>query len=399
MATPNQSDDDVPAGLRSSTPVNYSSTTKHSDVKSTSTAKPAAAVAKTASENVISADVQASRDHDALLIWQEELAKAQDRLKKGDPRAEGDIAGLQREIQRVSKQGIVAPVAPTTASPEVADDDEATHLKTATDVNYGTSPATSAATTPAISDKTKLEAGVGAAIGAYAGHKQRKNDAASAETQYAHLPPEARPVSLASLQRYINSQFSVQIPLEKLKELTGIDIRTMKEVQDARKLVEGSPAAREPVVKDVDGRRTTVSYRNTPTQTPIDISMYPTEAPSLMGRVGNAVSSGTKSALEGASKFLRPIAGGAVAIPQLFDAATDYLQKKPVDPTQVISGLGGIGMMSRSTPIGAAGALAQIPYAIRHREELARAMTMNDINPTAFPIGTAGADEPMVPRQ
>jgi hypothetical protein len=173
----------------------------------------------------------------------------------------------------------------------------------------------------------------------------------------------------------------------------------MKEVQDARKLVEGSPAVREPVVKDVDGRRATVAYRNTPAQTPIDISMYPTEAPSLMGRVGNAISGGTKSALEGASKFLRPIAGGAVAIPQLFDAATDYLQKKPVDPTQVISGLGGIGMMSRSTPIGAAGALAQIPYAIRHREELARAMTMNDINPTAFPIGTAGADEPFIPRQ
>lgn len=45
--------------------------------------------------------------------------------------------------------------------------------------------------------------------------------------------------------------------------------------------------------------------------------------------------------------------------------------------------------------MGTAGALATVPYAIKNREELLRGMTMNDINPTAFPAGTSGADDPV----
>jgi hypothetical protein len=34
--------------------------------------------------------------------------------------------------------------------------------------------------------------------------------------------------------------------------------------------------------------------------------------------------------------------------------------------------------------LGVAGALAQWPYIVKHRDELARALTLGDINPTMF---------------
>lgn len=248
-------------------------------------------------------------------------------------------------------------------------------LEDETGENQNTSPAS-------------IASGAGAAVGAYVGNKRRKE---SPDQKFSNLPVEMRPQSALSLQRYINSQLSAPVPLNKLKELTGMDIRTMKEAQAAITRIQGAPASREPVVKDVGGRRTTVSYRTNPAQSPVDISMY--ENPSLMNRIGNYASNTAKSVASGASNLLRPIAGGAIAAPQLLSVANDYQQKNPIDATQVISGLGGLGMMTKSTPLGLAGAAAQIPYAIKHREELARGMSLSDINPTAFPVGTSGAEE------
>jgi hypothetical protein len=48
--------------------------------------------------------------------------------------------------------------------------------------------------------------------------------------------------------------------------------------------------------------------------------------------------------------------------------------------------------------MGAAGALATLPYAIKNREELLRGMTQSDINPTAFPAGTTEGDELVISR-
>jgi hypothetical protein len=410
MTTPAK-DDDLPEGLRNAAQVNYGIGKRHDDgVKPVQTAKPAPAKAATGTpENKVPAAAQAFRDEDAVRILNVELQRAEQRLSEAKTkdeisRAQGDVAGVQREIQRAQgKNPLVASLPQDAASSPVEPvaiqgDELAPGLNQATTVDYGpTTNTTVAPTNQFVPDRVKYEAGVGAAAGAYTARKQAKAANAQIDAQYAHLPPEMRPVNPASLQRYINSQFSVQIPLEKLKQLTGMDIRTMSEVQAARRLVEGSEMSREPVVKDVNGRKTTVSYRTTPAVPPINISMFP--SPSLMSRVGDAVSSGAKSFASGAANMLRPVIGGAVAAPQLMEAGTDYLQKRPVDPTQVISGVGGLGMMTRSTPLGVAGGLAQIPYAIKHREELARAMTMHDINPTAFPLGSPGADEPLVPRQ
>lgn len=397
MGKPSQQDDDIPEGLRSTTQVNYSASKKHDDVPAVKAKKEVAAPAP----SPVSAEEKAKRNEDAVRILQKELLDARERLKLGNPSAAGDIRALEKELARAT--GEIPPASDSSAAPSdqaVVDPDVAPSLSSASTVSYGTTSAPPKK--PLISDRTKTELGLGATIGAVVGSRQRKAEAAQAEAmqeKLSSLPPEMRPVNPAALQRYINSQFSVSIPLEKLKELTGVDIRTMKEVQEARRIIEGREASREPVVKDVDGRRTTVSYRATPAQQPIDISMFAAEPPSIATRIGNAIASGTKSAATNALKYISPIAGGAVALPQLAGAATDYFKNKTVDPTQVTSGLGGLAMMSRSAPIGTVGALAQIPYAIKHRDELARAMTMTDVNPTAFPAGTAGADEPLVPRQ
>lgn len=68
-------------------------------------------------------DVQAARDRDALGILQAELADAQRRASQGDPRAQGDIESLRKEIQRATTGTSGAPAprpAPLATSGEAA---------------------------------------------------------------------------------------------------------------------------------------------------------------------------------------------------------------------------------------------------------------------------------------
>lgn len=56
-----------------------------------------------ASPWLVAPQVQAARDKDAGRVLQTELASAQQRLAAGDPRAAGDVAGIQREISRLPR--------------------------------------------------------------------------------------------------------------------------------------------------------------------------------------------------------------------------------------------------------------------------------------------------------
>jgi hypothetical protein len=163
----------------------------------------------------------------------------------------------------------------------------------------------------------------------------------------------------------------------------------MAEVQEARRMVEGSDAQRVPVKKDVNDRTKTVSYRTIPGTPPIDISSYAQQPQTFFSKMGRNIAQGAKSMGSDALGYARPITGGMIAAPQLYDVGMSAFGNKPVDETQVMSGLGGLAMMSRSSPIGYLGAAAQLPYAIKHKEELLKNMTMGDINPVAYPAGTA----------
>ena len=95
----------------------------------------------------------------------------------------------------------------------------------------------------------------------------------------------------------------------------------------------------------------------------------------------------------GITRIGQGIVGGAIAAPQLAEYASNAVNGKPTDNTQLVSGLGGLAMALGKGRAGLIGTAAQIPYAVKHREELLKNMTFNDINPTAMPLGTPGAQE------
>jgi hypothetical protein len=369
-------DDDLPPSLRDSISVNYGVGKRHDEVEQRQPSKPAPQ-AKPKQE-------AASNPIDDLIG---DLQAAQQRGNKGT-----------QNINPHLKAEAVEPISTETNS-TAEDEKDAGNLppglKDSKEMNYNAAPVANQQKPDIISNRLKAELGVGALTGAYVNRRRSKEEARSGETnaqKYSNLPPEMRPVDAKSLQRYINSQFSVEIPLEKLKELTGMDIRTMKEVQEARRIIEGSEAQRIPVKKDVDGRTTTVSYRNIPGSAPIDISGLGFKPSTFMSRLGSNIAEGAQSLAGGAMKYMQPVIGGMVAAPQLLRSATDFYQNKPVDPTQVASGLGGLAMMSKNPALGVVGGLAQVPYAVKHADEITNALRMNDINPTAFPAGTVGAE-------
>jgi hypothetical protein len=97
----------------------------------------------------------------------------------------------------------------------------------------------------------------------------------------------------------------------------------------------------------------------------------------------------------GAAKVGMGTVGGALTGLQGYNMAT---QKEPVDWSQYLSLLGNLGITFGGPKLGTVGGLAQIPYAVKHREDIARGMGLGEINPTAFggapealetPIGSA----------
>lgn len=97
----------------------------------------------------------------------------------------------------------------------------------------------------------------------------------------------------------------------------------------------------------------------------------------------------------GLGKATMGAVGGAQAGLSGYDIYQKFKNKEPIS-WEDWSRLGGsLAQTFGGRKLGTAGALATLPYAIKNREEILRGMTMNDVNPTAFPAGTSGADEPV----
>jgi len=86
----------------------------------------------------------------------------------------------------------------------------------------------------------------------------------------------------------------------------------------------------------------------------------------------------------GLARMGQGVVGGALAAPQLMEYGRDVANQRPADQTQLASAVGALMMALGRGRTGAVGGLAQIPYAVKHRQELARSMNLSDINPTAF---------------
>lgn len=384
-------DDDLPLGLREATTMNYGVGASSANQQKIAP-KPVSNPLNVSSDSIIpNALLKSFKGPEITQDLSNELAIAKKRLADGDKNATKDIQHLLQEIAKSQSKSPMSGLSPTiqNAETEKIDGDQPPGIGQSTTMDYGQNKRSTIETE--FPTKLATEIGVGALTGAVVGKKQRKNDLIRAEQEkirISTLPPEMRPVNVDSLQRYINSQLQHPVPLDKLKELTGVDIRTMSEAQKAIRQIQGSEASRDPIIRNVDNLKRTVAYKSTSAQQPIDISQFAVEPPTFFNKVGNTVANTAKAIPSVANKFMSPIVGGMVAVPQLMESGTNYLQNKPVDPTQVVSGLGGLGMMSRSPLFSIPGFLAQIPYLNKHKNEIANALSMSEINPTAFSAGS-----------
>ena len=74
--------------------------------------------------------------------------------------------------------------------------------------------------------------------------------------------------------------------------------------------------------------------------------------------------------------------GGAITAEQAYQMARDYWKNKVTpDWTQWASFVGGPLATFGGRYLGPTGMAMQIPYAVKHREDIARGMTMGDIVP------------------
>lgn len=99
--------------------------------------------------------------------------------------------------------------------------------------------------------------------------------------------------------------------------------------------------------------------------------------------------------LKGTARIGQGVVGGTLAAPALYEYTRDALKKdvnKPADTTQAVSGVGGLMMALGKGKLGTLGALAQIPYAVKHRDELARSQLLADIVPDTIRMGMTGSE-------
>lgn len=98
---------------------------------------------------------------------------------------------------------------------------------------------------------------------------------------------------------------------------------------------------------------------------------------------------------KGLARMSQGVVGGATAAPQLYEYGRDVISgvpSKPADTTQLASGVGGLMMALGKGKTGALGALAQIPYAVKHRDELTRNMRLSDVVPDVIRMGMTGSE-------
>ena len=100
-------------------------------------------------------------------------------------------------------------------------------------------------------------------------------------------------------------------------------------------------------------------------------------------------------AAKGTGRIAQGIVGGTTAAPALYEYGRDILKKdvnKPADTTQGLSGLGGLMMALGKGKMGGLGAALQVPYVVKHRDELARSQLMSDVVPDVIRMGMTGSE-------
>lgn len=149
-----------------------------------------------------------------------------------------------------------------------------------------------------------------------------------------------------------------RLTVQELGDLTKMPVNTSKDIWNALVRLNGSAAIRTPVVKYINGQKTTVGYRSTPAQMPI-----PLEEPSAISKMGTFV----EDVAPGATKFVKgalPTIGAAAKGLGVGMTAGDVLSRLYSGDTTGagISGAGGAAALLLAPEFGIPAALAS--YAI-----------------------------------
>lgn len=224
-----------------------------------------------------------------------------------------------------------------------------------------------------LDEQVAKEALAGAGAGAaYKVHQMRVDARGGPKT---FIDPNA-PMTSKGLQAYLNSQISPKynLPLKQLERVVGTELRTMSEVQQALKFIQGEEAQRvAKTITDPTGMKRNI-YRTIPGREPVDLSAYERS-------IANKAMAAAKATPPVVGKIARGAVAGAAGVPM---AIQMYKQEEPTDWTQWSSLVGsGLGM-TRSGPLGAAGLAMQAPYIVKHAPEISAGLGLGEINPTAF---------------
>lgn len=223
-------------------------------------------------------------------------------------------------------------------------------------------------------DEQKVkEAMYGAGAGAAYKIHQARTDARGGPKTF--IDPNA-PMSTRGLQSYLNSQISPKynLQLRQLERIVGTELRTMSEVQQAIKFIQGQEAQRiAKTITDPAGVKRNI-YTTIPGRQPVDLGPYERT-------MANRVKTTATAAMPATAKVARGAVAGAAGLPM---AVEMYKQDEPTDWTQWSSLLGsGLGM-TRSGPLGLAGVAMQAPYIVKHAPEISAGLGLGEINPSVF---------------
>jgi hypothetical protein len=199
----------------------------------------------------------------------------------------------------------------------------------------------------------------------------------------------------SGLQRYINGHLpkNVLVTHEDLEKITGRPVRTPSEIQDALKVIKGSPAERVAKSTSIDPRTGLPKkiFSVNPAIPPVDLSPY-TYKPTLASKATSFVF----NKLPSVGRVGLGALGGAEGLSQGYSMLKDEQEKKPMDYTKLVSGLGSLASVFARPSIGVLGQFAQLPYAYKHRNELTKGLNMGDISSTAF-MGMPEEQQPAFP--
>jgi len=187
---------------------------------------------------------------------------------------------------------------------------------------------------------------------------------------FMQTAPDVAQSTAKGTQAWLNSALTQfpdgpqRLTVQELGDLTKMPVNTSKDIWQALVKLNGSPAVRTPVIKEVNGRPTTVGYRSTPAQMPI-----PLEEPSALSKMGTFF----EDVAPGATKFVKgalPTIGAAAKGFGVGATAGDVLSRLYRGDTTGagISGAGGMAAMMLAPEYGIPAALAA--YAInKSRDE------------------------------